>query len=381
LKKILILATAGAGGDLQPLIAVALGLRQRGHELVFLGDASVARVLQPLGLEADVLPPKHDLGPRIIAAVRDSQALPEDARGEFVKQRLSAWAAEVAPVVQAAMQRTRPDLLLSSLFGVEVALQAAAGRAIPWSIINSTFYVGPNPPRPLEQDFAPRALPLFRDVLIPALEPAHLVLHATDPIFDYGHTALPPRHHYVGPLIWEAAAPLPEYLDKPGDPWVLVTLSSQMQDDLPLARMAIGVLSHLPVRVLLTIGGGYQADQLGPLPGNVRVEQYVPHVAVLERSRLLLSHAGHGSALKALWYGVPMVLVPWGRDQPGVAARAEHLGVARVVSRDSLTELALAEAVKDVQDDPRYQNKASQFSRYLKPQDPVATACHLLEQV
>jgi UDP:flavonoid glycosyltransferase YjiC (YdhE family) len=45
----------------------------------------------------------------------------------------------------------------------------------------------------------------------------------------------------------------------------------------------------------------------------------VPHAKVLKRSCLLVSHAGHGVVLKALYYGVPMVLVPWGRDQTGAS--------------------------------------------------------------
>ena len=45
------------------------------------------------------------------------------------------------------------------------------------------------------------------------------------------------------------------------------------------------------------------------------LEQTVSHSAVLERGVLMVSHAGHGSVMKALWHGRPMVLVPWGRDQ------------------------------------------------------------------
>jgi UDP:flavonoid glycosyltransferase YjiC (YdhE family) len=60
-----------------------------------------------------------------------------------------------------------------------------------------------------------------------------------------------------------------------------------------------------------------------PLPQNARVEFSVPHAEVLKRVCLLVSHAGHGVVLRALYDGVPMVLVSWGRDQPGVAARVE----------------------------------------------------------
>ncbi len=59
----------------------------------------------------------------------------------------------------------------------------------------------------------------------------------------------------------------------------------------------------------------------------------------------MVGHAGHGSVMKALWGGVPMVLVPWTRDQPGVAARAECLGVAKVVRRQELSEESLRQTV------------------------------------
>jgi UDP:flavonoid glycosyltransferase YjiC (YdhE family) len=72
----------------------------------------------------------------------------------------------------------------------------------------------------------------------------------------------------------------------------------------------------------------------------------VSHAEVLKRACLLVSHAGHGVVLKALYYGVPMVLVPLGRDQPGVAARAWALGVAEVIPRDALSDARLAKAVE-----------------------------------
>jgi UDP:flavonoid glycosyltransferase YjiC (YdhE family) len=381
MKKILVLATAGAGGDLQPLLAVALGLRERGHELVFLGDATVAAALTGTGIETIVAAPEHDLGPRLIATIKESQGLDLAAQGELVRQLLATWSEGLALVVESLVQAHPPDLLVTSLFGVGVAYHISAKAGTPWCVINSTFYVGPHPPRPLESDFGARALPLVRSYFIPLLEQAPLVLHATDPVFDYNHTALPATHHYVGPLLWEAPAPIPHYLDEPGDPWALVTLSSQVQDDIPIARAGLDALALHPVRVVLTMGSGHQPAELHPIPPNARVEHYVPHSAVLERGALLLSHAGHGSVMKALWYGVPMVLVPWGRDQPGVAARAEHLGVARVVGCEQLSVDLLSEAITQVLEDRRYHERAQAISRRLQAQAPVATACGLIEHL
>jgi UDP:flavonoid glycosyltransferase YjiC (YdhE family) len=62
--------------------------------------------------------------------------------------------------------------------------------------------------------------------------------------------------------------------------------------------------------------------------------------------------------MKALWYGVPMAQVLLGRDQSGVAAGAEHLGVASILAGDQLIGTLLTEAITRVLEDPHYHQKA-----------------------
>ncbi len=89
---------------------------------------------------------------------------------------------------------------MTSLFGVE-ALDMA-GLDPPWAVVNSTFYVGPDPPRPVVADVAPRAVPLI-ERFAALLERADLALHATDRVFDVGFDGAPDHHRYVGPLgVW-----------------------------------------------------------------------------------------------------------------------------------------------------------------------------------
>jgi MGT family glycosyltransferase len=289
---------------------------------------------------------------------------------------MSEWASDTARVVAGALIELQPDVLVTSLFGVEVL--DALSPDCPWAVINSTFYVGPGAPRPLEQDFGPRALPLIANYGT-LLGAADLVLHATDQVFDLGFDALAPRHHYVGPLgVWEPASEVPDYLVAPGAPWVLVTISSQLQDDLPLAEAALASLADKPVRVLLTVGPDHEPNQV-VAPANARVERTVSHAAVLDHGTLLVSHAGHGSVMKALWHGRPMVLVPWGRDQPGVAARAEALGVARIVARESCTAEALAGAIDLALGDETMRDAAASHRDRLRATDPPGAAASLLE--
>lgn len=161
---------------------------------------------------------------------------------------------------------------------------------------------------------------------------------------------------------------------------MLVTISSQLQDDLPLGQAALGSLADKPVRVLLTIGPDHDPEAITPTT-NARLERTVSHDAVPERGRLLVSHAGHGSVMKALWHGRPIVLVPWGRDQPGVAARAAALGVAEVIAREDVEGGALSEAVDRALADEGMWAEAERHRDRLRASDPPGAAAALVERL
>jgi len=292
---------------------------------------------------------------------------------------LREWADTCLPAVRALVSAFRPELVLSQFFTMELARLTKAACGLRWCCINPAYYFGPDSTRAFEADFVGPARPLFRQAM-QAVGEADLVLHGTDALFDLPPPSFPRHHHHVGPLMWEPASEAPPYLDVPGAPWVLVSLSSLPQpEEMTLARTALQTLAACPVRVVVTLSAGHTRNELGAVPANTRIEQFVPHSAVLKRSCLLVSHAGHGVVAKALYYGVPMVLVPWGRDQPGVASRAAALGIAEVLARHDITEPRLSAAIHRVLGTPRYQEMAARIAGRLQAQDPVALACARIE--
>lgn len=373
MAKFGILATAGVSGDLPPTMALALGLAGRGHRVEFLADRSVAALVERLGWQATVSDPDHDVGPQILKATREAQSMEPGAQGEFVDRRLREWEEGLAPVVRDWAATEDLDGVVGPLFATGVCHLAMPAPA--WCIVNSTYFLDPVT---LAGDCTRRAYPLLARFAA-LLAEAPLAIHATAALFD-GDRALPPGHHYVGPMFWEPSATVPAWLEEPGDPWALISLSTLAQDDLPIARFALAALAERPLRVLVTLGP-HDPDNVAPLPSNARATSFVPHSAVLPRSTLLVAHAGHGSAMKAIWHGVPMVLVPWGRDQPGVAARAARLGVAEVVQRESLDEATMSLAVARVLDEQRFSAAARTASSRVRQQDGVATASTLVESL
>ena len=113
----------------------------------------------------------------------------------------------------------------------------------------------------------------------------------------------------------------PPWLDDIKRPLVLVTCSTLFQNDRRLAEVACQAFAGEPVDVVVTTADIDPAS-LTP-PANVRVERFVPHSLVLDHAACVVCHAGMGITQKALAHGVPVVAVPFGRDQPEVARRVE----------------------------------------------------------
>ena len=373
--SMLVLISARGGGDWPPVMALASGLRNRGHRVAVVCDVRTEEMVAAAGLSTICVPPELEQG---LYFERYSERLA--GSGLPPTYPFADWAQDCMPSVRASIDDTPPDLIVSSLFCMGLADLLASELTIPWCFVNPAFYFGEGSARSWEEDFLGPGVSVFRDLFLPLSQRATQVLHSTDPQFDFQPERLPPNHHYTGPLLWEMPAEAPSYLCEPGSPWVLVALSTVPQEgELAIARAAMRALTDEPVRVLVTLASGHDPTELEDIPQNVQLAEYIPHGPVLKDSRLVMSHAGHGIVMKALYYGVPMVLVPWGRDQSGVAARAEALGVALVISRDDLDDASVERAIRRVLDDPHYGETVQAVSRRLQSEDSVAVACEHLE--
>jgi UDP:flavonoid glycosyltransferase YjiC (YdhE family) len=384
-NSIVALVGARGGGDRPPVLALAAALRDRMHRVHVLCDGDLGAAPPPARLSAMHLP--SALGQ---SSFYHPLHIPRMAsRGETIGpdtlDPLVPWAEACLPHAIAALSAVRPTLLVSSLFCMPLADRLATEFAIPWVFVNPGCYFGDDARRPWQADYPGIVGDMFRHWLLPVANRATVVLHATDPEFDPPPATLPRNHHYVGPLDLPpetAGVVVPNFLDERGAPWVLVTLSTVPQaGEMALARAALAALADQPVRVLLTLAPGHPRDELGPLPGNARVEGFVPHDLVLERACLIIGHAGHGMVMRALRHGVPMVLVPWGRDQTAVAVRARTLGVAEIVPRGECSTEQLDLAIGRVLAGPEHAQAARRTSARLRSEDQLSRACGIVERM
>jgi UDP:flavonoid glycosyltransferase YjiC (YdhE family) len=147
-------------------------------------------------------------------------------------------------------------------------------------------------------------------------------------------------------------------------PWTTAPSKSSYSPDEDLARdwEARTPLGGLPVRGLVTLGPAMAPDALGDdLPANVTVVASAPHAEVLEQASAVITHAGHGTIIKALAAGVPVVATPMGRDQPDNAIRAVEAGAAVALKPNAKAD-AIRDALQTILGEPRYAAAAGRLS-------------------
>ena len=390
MTDLLIAAWDGAGA-VPPIMSVARALVERGHDVRVIGDPVLRPDVEAAGAEhvSWTRAPHRktrsretlfieDFGPEGFGAMRDNVAVGPAA----------AFAADV----REELERRPADLILTELllFGPLVAAEAIG---IPCVVLNPTINIVPTegvPPfgpgflpaktdeeRERDRVVGEQAVQLW-DVALPALNAARAEqgLAPLEHVLDQGRSAarmlvmtsaafdfrgpLPPTVRYVGPRM-DDMSDCGQWEPPPGDdPLVLVALSSDFQDQEDVLRRVVSSVASLPVRAVVTTGRGVDPETVAA-PPNVQVRQLAPHREILGQAAAVVTHCGHGTTIKALAAGVPLVCLPMGRDQFDVAARVVHHGAGIRLDAASSPD-AIGAAVQEVLNSPTYRKAARRIA-------------------
>ncbi|MEU7891820.1 glycosyltransferase [Nonomuraea sp. NPDC049152] len=389
-------ATWSGGGAVPPTLSVARALRERGHGVRVLADRSLHDEVAASGAEpiAWTTAPQGDTADPADDVLKDFEA--RTPMGAFARLRdrlVCGPAADFARDTMAEL-RARPADVLVADFSLLGTITAGEAAGIPVAALGTTLYPFPTPGAPpFGPGFRPSTgvLGRLRDRILteltirpwakglPALNAARTAngLAPVDSVIDafgrvdrflvlspraldYPSRRFPSYVRHVGPRLddpaWVGELALPA-----GDaPLVLVSLSSTFMDQRILLERIAEALGALPVRGLLTTGPAVDPATVRA-PGNVLVTAAAPHSAALQHAAVTITHAGHGTVVKSLAAGVPLVCVPLGRDQREVARRVDLAGAGITVSK-STSPRAIARAVDRVLHDPSYHREAQRLA-------------------
>lgn len=104
-----------------------------------------------------------------------------------------------------------------------------------------------------------------------------------------------------------------------------------------------------------------------------------PHSEVLRHASAVVTHAGHGTVIKSLAAGVPVVALPLGRDQLDNAARVVARGAGLRLKPSAKPE-AIAAAVRRLLHEPRHREGAGRMAERLRAEARRDDAADDLEE-
>ncbi len=397
-----LLATWDGGGAVPPELGIVRRLVEHGHDVHVLGDPTLRA--QVRGVGATFAPwdrtPHRVTGHPSEDVVKDWEVSNPLTGLQRMRDRLIAGpASDMADDTAEQIRAFSPDAVLADYF-MFGALIAGQGSGLPVAALVPNIWALPvrgvppigggfplaKGPLGRTRDAAliwitnrifERALPVLNAARTEhGLAPlrsfydqvltADRILVLTSPTFDYAAPFVPPNVRYVGPVLDEPAwadpwAPPGIGNDKP---LVLVALSSTFQDQTALLQRILDGLAPVPAHVILTTGPAVDPAGL-KAPDNVDVLRSAPHGPILRRSSAALTHCGHGTTLKSLSAGVPMVCIPMGRDQDDTAARVVHHG-AGIRLRSSASPAAIGSALTRVLERGEYRRAAQRLAEAIE---------------
>jgi UDP:flavonoid glycosyltransferase YjiC (YdhE family) len=211
---------------------------------------------------------------------------------------------------------------------------------------------------------------------------AERMLLLSSEAFDFPGPPLPANVRYVGAQfddpVWAAPWQSP-WPDDDQRPLVLVAFSSTFQNQLPVLQRVATAMGQLPVRGLITLGPALAGQTLAA-PDNVHVVASAPHAQIIPRARVVVSHCGHGTTLKALSLGKPLLCLPMGRDQVDNAARTVWHG-AGIRLKPSAPAAAIKSALERLLGDDRYLTQARSLADQLRREGERDRAVEELEEL
>jgi UDP:flavonoid glycosyltransferase YjiC (YdhE family) len=205
-----------------------------------------------------------------------------------------------------------------------------------------------------------------------------LVIVGTFPQLEYPRR-WPPEVHVVGPLQWE-----PPYGDvdpPPGSAPLVVVAPSTAQD--PQQQLLLAALEGLagePVRVLATWNRRPPPVTVR-VPPNVRLVEWISYSRTMPGSALVICHGGHGTMVRALASGAPVLTVPHSGDMAENAARAEWAGVGVRLPWRFLGARRVRLAVRRALGEPSLAERAGELSAWAGAHEAAPRAADLVEQL
>jgi UDP:flavonoid glycosyltransferase YjiC (YdhE family) len=352
-----LLGAFGDPGHAFPMLALGEALVARGHDVTletwrrWEPDAVAAGMAFAAAPEYQVFPTREQPLKPYAAAVRAAEVTREVVR-DFAPDIAVSDILTPAPALAAELEGVPVATLVPHLYpdlapgfppyAIGARLPRTAVGRLGWRLTDPLIARGLEQGRREHNECRAR-------LGLPPLPWRHtgisrsLALVATLPQLEYPR-AWPPWVRIAGPLMWE---PPGERVSAPAGsgPVVLVAPSTAQDPSHRLLRAALAGLAGEDVRVIATYNGREPSPPV-PVPGNAVLVPWLSYSRTMPSCDLVVAHGGHGTLMRALSCGCPVVLSPAGGDMGENAARVDWAGLGVRLPRRFCTPRGVRLAVR-----------------------------------
>ncbi|KIO34033.1 glycosyltransferase family 1 protein [Tulasnella calospora MUT 4182] len=418
-KQHFVCLTIGSRGDIQPYIALCLGLKKEGHEVTIVTHEEYKAWVEGFGIQHRTA--GGDPGALMKLSVEHKMFSPQffkESLGNFRK-----WLDELLVDSYDQVKAAGATVLIespSAMAGVHIAeaLNIPYFRAftMPWSRTAEYPHAFISPPDFVAGSFNFSTYVLFDNVFWRATAPQinpwrkkHLGLPSTD-LEHLAQTKIPFLYNFSQnvvpkPLDWSDTTIITGYwfLDNPdlgwkpsqslqdfiakaradGKPLVYIGFGSiVVENPKAMTRSIVKAVLKSDVRAILNKGWSARMASSNDnepeveIPPEVYEVDKIPHDWLFPQIDAALHHGGAGTTGASLRAGIPTLIKPWFGDQFFWAARVQKLGAGLRVP--SLSSSDLAHALTKATSDRVIREKAQAVGEKVRSENGVATAIQSL---
>ena len=334
-----------AHGHTNPTLGVVKELTDRGHEVLYYSYEPFREKIQAAGAKFIAC---DDYDAELRLTREEANRLGSDLA--LSTRVLVDTTLSLDDLVCREMERLKPDCIVAD--SMAVWGKAVAGKlGIPFVSSTTTFAFNKHSAKIMKQSFRELAAMLFampriqkdvkrlqakgypvKNVLdIIGNDDATDTIVYTSPEFQPCAETFPETYTFVGPSI----RPVKHPVEKQREKLIYISMGTVNNAMLPLYRSCIEGLKDTGCQLILSVGHQVDLAAFGDLPEHVAVYPAVDQIAVLEKADGFLTHCGMNSVSEALYFGVPLLMLPKTKEQAGVAERVRQLGAGILLENAS----------------------------------------------
>ena len=420
MKKLrVIIASTPLAGHVSPLLGVARGLVERGHEVVINtgslfrnGAEKTGARFVPLHPEIDYdyrrideqFPERAQLPPgpaQMLFGMKHlyTDAIPRQAEGlRLIQEEFQADAILIdilfcgalpfllgpreqrLPIVSLGITTIMMSSVDTAYFGLGLPPSSTPRARARNAALNASWQqkiFGPL------QDYLNETLARLGCPPMPAfLSDAgtllpDLYLQLGVPSFEYPRSDLPPNVRFVGPVI----PPAPDLVAPPwwadldgGKPVIVANQGTVANLDLgQLVAPTTQALKDDDVLVIAGTGGPPVETIPGPIPANARTGTFLPFHHLLPKADVLVTNGGMGGVTHALSLGLPLIVAGDSEEKPEVAQHVAWAGAGINLATGRPSPELIREAVMEILANPGYRHNARRLARDFAAHDPIGS--------